>query len=82
MAIYNNFTGIQTLLASGHDREYSRCFQIGVVVTIVLNFLLVYLFKGDGACIAPLLSEMVLCIMLKIEVVKLEKENMQKYKSN
>lgn len=82
MAIYNNFTGIQTLLASGHDREYSRCFQIGVVVTIVLNFLLVYLLKGDGACIAPLLSEMVLCIMLKKEVIKLEKENTQKYESN
>lgn len=82
MAIYNNFTGIQTLLASGHDREYSRCFQIGVVVTVVLNFLLVYLLKGDGACMAPLLSEMVLCIMLKKEVTKLEKENTQKYESN
>lgn len=31
---------------------------------------------------APLLSEMVLCIMLKKEVTKLEKENTQKYESN
>lgn len=82
IAIYNNFTGIQTLLASGHDMEYSKCFQIGVVVTIVLNFLLVYLLKGNGACIAPLLSEMTLGIMLKKEVGKLKKENLQKYESD
>lgn len=50
--------------------------------TITVNFLLVYLLKGDGACMAPLLSEMVLCIMLKKEVTKLEKENTQKYESN
>lgn len=73
VAIYNNFTGIQTLLASGHDREYSRCFQIGVVITIVMNFLLVSLLKGDGACIAPLFSEIVLGVMLKKEVKRLEK---------
>lgn len=74
VAIYNNFTGIQTLLASGHDREYSNCFQIGVVVTIVMNFTLVYLFKGDGACIAPLLSELILGIMLNFNVKTLRRE--------
>lgn len=74
VAIYNNFTGIQTLLANGHDREYSRCFQIGVIVTIVLNFTLVYLFEGDGACMAPLLSELILGIMLNFEVKKLRLE--------
>jgi len=73
VAIYNNFTGIQTLLASGHDRAYSRCFQIGVVITVVMNLLLVVLLKGDGACIAPLLSEIALGMMLKKEIKKLEK---------
>lgn len=73
VAIRNNFSGIQTLLASGHDREYSKCFQIGVVITIILNFMLVSLFKGDGACMAPLLSELALGLMLKREVNKLKK---------
>lgn len=73
VAIYNNFTGIQTLLADGHDREYSKCFQIGVLVTITLNFILVYFLKGDGACLAPLLSEVVLGIILKREVNKLNR---------
>ena len=70
------------MITSYFDRNGVTCFQIGVVVTVVLNFLLVYLLKGDGACMAPLLSEMVLCIMLKKEVTKLEKENTQKYESN
>lgn len=72
VAIYNNFAGIQTLLASGHDREYSSCFQVGVVVTVVLNFILVYFFKGNGACMAPLLSELTLGIMLNWKVKKIE----------
>lgn len=72
VAIYNNFTGIQTLLAGGYDREYSKCFQIGVMITITINFILVYLFRGDGACIAPLLSELMLGIMLKNEVKKVK----------
>ena len=74
VSIYNNFTGIQTLLASGHDFEYSKCFQIGVVVTITLNLFLVYFFKGNGACIAPLLSELVLGIKLNQEIRKLKKK--------
>lgn len=75
VSIYNNFTGIQTLLAAGYDCEYSKCFQIGVIITIVLNFILVYVLKGDGACIAPLLSEVVFGILLGQEVKKLKCEN-------
>lgn len=72
-AINNNFWGIQTLLGSGHDKEYSRCFQIAVMCTIVLNLILIYFFKGDGACIAPFLSESILGILLYIEINKIEK---------
>ena len=74
IAINNNFLGIQTLLASGHDKEYSKCFQIGVFCTIILNFILVIIFKGMGAAIAPLLSELVLTYLLSIETLKVFKE--------
>lgn len=74
VSINNNFWGIQTLLGSGHDKEYSRCFQIGVICTILLNLILIYFFKGDGACIAPFLSESILGILLYIEIKKIEKE--------
>lgn len=73
ISINNNFMGIQTLLAGGYDKEYGKCFQIGVVVTILLNFVLVYFFKGNGACLCPLLSEVFLGLLLKREVKILEK---------
>lgn len=72
IAINNNFLGIQILLGSGHDREYSRCFQIGVICTVILNCLFVYLFKGIGASFAPLASEIILTFLLynKIRIIK------------
>lgn len=73
MAINNNFLGIQILLGSGKDKEYSECFQIGVVATILVNFLLIYFFGGDGASLAPLISEIILSILLirKIKKIKI-----------
>lgn len=77
VAINNNFLGIQTLLGSGYDKEYSSCFQIGVICTILLNLILIYFFKGDGASIAPFLSESILGILLYIKIKKIEKEKRQ-----
>lgn len=73
VGIDNNFKGIQILLGSGHDKEYSRCFQLGVGCTVLFNFVLIYLYGGLGAAIAPLLSEGVLGVALKHEIKKLEK---------
>lgn len=67
VAIDNNFWGIQLLLGSGHDKEYGRAFNISVVITIIVNFLLIYLFSGSGASFAPLLSEIVLNLLLRKE---------------
>ncbi len=74
LAINNNFLGIQTLLGSGRDLEYSKCFQVGVVCTIGFNLVLVYFFGGFGAAIAPVLSEMLLGILLVFRIRKCEKE--------
>lgn len=78
MAINNNFLGIQTLLASGHDKEYSICFQISVICTIVLNFILIYFYGGNGASIAPLLSEVILSIALIYQIRKIRQRNGEK----
>lgn len=79
LAINNNFLGIQTLLASGHDKEYSICFQISVGCTIILNFVLIKFFGGNGAAFAPMISEFVLFITLIFQIRKIdnkiEKEN-------
>lgn len=73
IAIGNNFLGIQLLLGSGHDKEYNKCFQIGVACTILLNLLLIYMFKGNGASIAPMISESILMILLLLQIRRIEK---------
>lgn len=72
IAINNNFLGIQTLLSSGHDKEYSQCFQMGVVCTIVFNLVLIKLFGGFGAAVAPALSEAVLTVALILKIRKIQ----------
>ena len=73
IAINNNFLGIQILLGSGYDKAYSKCFQIGVMSTFLLNFILIYFFHGTGASIAPVLSEAILCGMLLRHIRRIER---------
>lgn len=73
VGINNNFMGIQLLLGSGHDREYSKCFQMGVVVTVLINIIAIMMFSADGAAVAPLLSELVLAVLLRRECKKVLK---------
>lgn len=77
IGIINNFLGIQVLLGSGHDKEYSQCFQIGVVCTIIFNFLLIYIGGGLGASFAPLLSELCLNILLRLKIKKIERNDIK-----
>ena len=76
VSIINNFSGIQILLASGHDKEYSAAFQIGVMITIITNLVLVYFFKGNGAAISPLISEISLALLLVRKVNKFKRYSM------
>lgn len=78
LAINNNFLGIQTLLASGHDKEYSICFQISVGCTIVLNLALIFFWGGNGAAIAPMISEFILFITLFYQIRKIDQYNTKK----
>lgn len=72
LSINNNLLGIQTLLASGYDKQYSKCFQIGVICTIIINYVMIYFKGGFGAAIAPALAEGVLCILLINEIKKIK----------
>ena len=72
VSIHNNFLGVQTLLASGHDRDYSKCFYIGVLTTIVSNLLFIWTMGVTGAALAPLVSETVLGIALWSSKKKIE----------
>lgn len=72
ISINNNFLGSQILLASGHDKEYGKLFQIGVLFTVIINLLLIYLYGGAGASIAPALSDFILCILLNNAIKKID----------
>ncbi len=71
VSIYNNFSGIQILLAGGYSKQYSKCFNISVVITIMLNIILVKMFGLIGGAVAPAISEIVLGLLLANEIKKL-----------
>ena len=73
LGINNNFLGIQLLLGGGYDKEYSKCFQISVIFTIIANYGLIMFLGIEGAAYAPILSEGVLSILLWREIRKIEK---------
>lgn len=69
--INNNFLGIQLLLTSGHDSLYSKCFHISVLFTITVNYILISIFDGLGAAIAPFISELFLSTILIFNIKKI-----------
>lgn len=73
LSIDNNFWGIQILLGSGHDKEYSICFMVSVIITIVFNFLFIKCWGGIGAALAPFASELLLDIFLILSVKKIKR---------
>lgn len=75
LGILNNFSGIQTLLAGGYDKTYSKCFQISVIITIILNIILINIWKITGASIAPMLSEFILFLMLHFSIKQINRSN-------
>lgn len=76
-SIINNFLGIQILVGSGHQKEYSRAFFISAVVSIILNVILGRIVGSYGIAYAILLSEILLTIILGyiIKVIIRESKN-------
>lgn len=62
--IINNFLGIQTLVASGHQKEYSTAFTISVMLMLGLMFVLGKMFGAYGIAYASMISEMTLSAIL------------------
>lgn len=73
VSIDNNFMGIQILIGSGHDKEYGRAFWIGVLFTVIVNFVFIRFGEGNGAAIAPLISEIILNCLLRCNIRLIKK---------
>ncbi len=74
-AINNNFLGIQILLGGGFDKEYSTCFHISVICTVVLNYILIVLLGVLGAALAPMISEIILMLLINLEIKGIERKD-------
>lgn len=70
LSITNNFLGIQTLVARGFQKQYSRCFLISIIVLVALNLILGYFFGAMGAAFATMLGELVLTVGCLIVIIK------------
>lgn len=73
LAIINNFIGIQTLVASGKQKNYSKAFSIGCIAIVASNVLLGKLYGIYGVSIAAPIGELVLTISLIFQLKMLER---------
>ena len=55
----SNVLGTQYLLPTKRQKEYTISVGVGVLVNFVLNYILITLYSSIGACIATVLSEVV-----------------------
>ena len=70
LSITNNFLGIQTLVARGYQKQYSRCFLISIVFLVALNLAFGYLFGAMGVAIATMIGELILTVGCLTVIVK------------
>ena len=58
-----NVVGTQYLLPTKRQKEYTISVTAGIVVNFVLNYILINLWASVGACIATVISQLVVDIM-------------------
>lgn len=75
LSILNNLLGIQILVASGHLREYSFSFRIGLVAIILFNIAFGVLGGMLGVAIAAMLAELALTIAIIFQIQKIKRNN-------
>lgn len=63
-----NVIGTQYLLPTKRQKEYTISVTIGVIVNFVLNYILITLYQSVGACVATVLSQLVVDFVQFIHV--------------
>ena len=59
----SNIIGTQYLLPTKRQKEFTASVVAGIIVNFILNFILIHLWKSVGACIATVISQLVVVIM-------------------
>lgn len=79
----NNVLGTQFLLPTKRQKEYNIAIIIGTIVNVILNLILIKYFAGVGACVASVISELIIfiveiiCVKNEIEIIKVFKLSMK-----
>lgn len=71
LSILNNFLGIQCLVASGHQKEYSQSFLTGAIIMAMLNVIMGYKWNIYGISLAAPIGETVLTMLLLKKIRKI-----------
>lgn len=72
LSIISNMMGTQILVASGHNKEYSRAFLRGSIGYVFFFIILTYFYATWGTVVATILGEIFCLIMLGIEVKRVK----------
>lgn len=70
--IINNFLGIQSLVAAGYQKEYSREFQKSVIFMLISMLVLGHFFGSFGIAYSSMFSELFLSILLYRKLKKIK----------
>lgn len=71
LSIINNFLGIQILVASGHQKEYSNAFLVSAVCSVILYIILGKIWGLFGIAFSTCSAEFLLTILLIFNVKKI-----------
>ncbi|MBU5331138.1 oligosaccharide flippase family protein [Anaerocolumna aminovalerica] len=74
-SVLNNLFGIQMLVASGFQKQYSIGFNISTLILIMLTISMGFLFEAFGVAYASMISEGILLIINLLFVKKLVVNN-------
>lgn len=80
-AIINNFLGVQILVASGNQKEYSKAFAVGCLAIVLTNTMLGKKYDIYGVSIAAFVGELILTISLLISYTTIYRKEVKNEKN-
>ena len=66
----NNVTGMQYLIPTGRQNIFTKTVLVGAVVNVIMNALLIPIFKANGAAVASVVAETTIAVIQLILVKK------------
>lgn len=72
----NNVTGMQYLIPTGRQNVFTKTVLVGAIFNVVMNILLIPIFKASGAAVASVVAETIIAV-IQLILVRKEIDGMQ-----